>query len=62
MGRRGEREEAGSMIRCGKRQERGPQGQVNEWKYAAARNGRSMESLKKFQRPGIEKALRSQGR
>jgi hypothetical protein len=29
----------GGRIRYGERQERGPEGQENEWKYAAARSG-----------------------
>ena len=40
MAGRGEEEGKGGRVRCGERQERGLEGQENEWKQAAAGGGR----------------------
>jgi hypothetical protein len=39
----------GGRIRCAERQERDPEGQENEWKYAAAGGGVKGESLGSLQ-------------
>ena len=47
-------------IRCGERQEKGPEGRENEYKSVAARSEGVRRMFRKSQKPGIGKAPRSQ--
>lgn len=61
MGKRMGSRIGGVRIKFGKRQERWPEGQENEWKSAAGRVGGEMRVLsRKWQRPGMAESPRIQ--